>query len=489
MYTKNEFMDYVRDHLAIQESERANIERAYDFGAQSHTGQLRASGEKYFESHSVGTAMHLIDIGMGPNMVIAGLLHDVVEDTPVTIEEIEATFGHDIAHLVEGVSKLGELKYHGNERHVESLRKFFVAASSDVRVLILKLCDRWHNLETLEYLPPAKRQRIALESMMIHGAIASRLNMGKLTGIINDLAFPYAMPDEYKKTIELRENILKREDKIIEEMYRDTLHILTESLGYTPHVDRRKKGLYSFYKKMERYDWNAEKIYDLMAIRAIVRDESDCYKALGAIHGKWRPVPGRIKDYIATPKPNGYQSLHTSVFTGRGNVLEVQIRTQAMHDFAEYGIASHHTYKVDSEVGHKGKFDWISQLGAVKREDQTQDEYLKELKTDFFADRIFAMTPEGDVIDLPQGATILDFAFAVHTELGLTAQGGKINGNYKALKTPLASEDIVEIVPGKLAKPTTDWLEWSVTNLAHSRIRKALGIKRKFVPAKKQIAK
>lgn len=446
------------------------IERAYDFAKKAHTGQKRVNGEDYFIGHCVHVADHIIELGMDATLIAAALLHDTIEDTEVSVEELKIEFGDEIAKLIEGVSKLGKVKYRGNERHVESLRKFFVSVAQDVRVVILKLADRWHNLETLEHLSPEKQKRIAQESILIHAPLASRLGMGKLVVIINDLAFPYAYPEDYKKTKELRDTRLKNADATITKLYRNLQVELTKSLGYSPKIDKRLKGMFSLYKKLERKKWNIDEVYDLVALRAIVNTVADCYQGLGAVHSHWRPVPGRIKDYIAVAKPNGYQSLHTAVFSGDGPIVEIQLRTQDMHEFNEYGVASHHSYKGAS--GGKESFAWIEQLRLFQAADLQPSDYLKRLKTDFFQDRIFVFTPKGDVIDLPRGATILDFAYAVHTQIGEHASGGKINGKYMALKTPLSSEDIVEIVTNPKSHPTDKWLEQCVTSNAIGRIRR-----------------
>lgn len=451
------------------------IERAYLYAQKAHAGQIRASGEPYFDAHCVPVAKHVIQMGMDATLICAALLHDTIEDTDTTCEALTAEFNAEIAQLVEGVSKLGKIKYHGNERHVESLRKFFVSVAADVRVVILKLADRWHNLETLEFLPPEKQQRIALESLMIHAPLASRLGMGKLVTTINDLAFPYAYPEEYKKTKQLMDARLKKADATITKMYRGLAADLHTVLGYTPKIDRRIKSVYSLHKKLSRKKWNVDEVYDLVALRAIVHTIPDCYQALGAIHTHWRPVPGRIKDYIAVPKPNGYQSLHTSVFSGDGPIVEIQVRTKEMHEYNEYGIASHHSYKSSDNKGTtKESFAWIEQLRDFQSADISPGDYLKRLRTDFFQDRIFVFTPKGDVIDLPAGATLLDFAYAVHTKIGETASGGTINGKYAALKTPLNNEDIVEIITNGKAHPSEKWLEQAETSNALTRIRRYL---------------
>jgi GTP pyrophosphokinase len=473
--TKRQFIEHVKNaNPKISAFDLGKIERAYDFSKKAHVGQIRASGESYFTGHSVPVALHIIELGMDTPLICAALLHDTIEDTLVTKEEIEKEFDPEVALLVEGVSKLGKVKYRGNERHVESLRKFFISVASDVRVVILKLADRWHNLETLENLPAEKRQRIAEESILIHAPLASRLGMGKLVNTINDLAFPYAYPDAYRKTKELMNTRLKNAEGTITKMYRDLSADLHNALGYSAKIDKRIKGTYSLYKKLERKNWNIEEVYDLVALRAVVQSVSDCYQALGTIHNHWRPLPGRIKDYIAVPKPNGYQSLHTAVFSGDGPIVEIQVRTDEMNDFNEFGVASHHSYKHANGAHGNGKetFAWVEQLRLFQGADLSPNDYLKRLRTDFFQDRIFVFSPKGDVIDLPAGATVLDFAYAVHTQVGEHASGGKINGKYVALKTPLSSEDVVEIVTNSKAKPSEKWLEYCVTSNAIGRIRR-----------------
>jgi GTP pyrophosphokinase len=473
--SKKNFFKYIDANLPdITPEELVTINDAYEFAKVAHTGQYRASKESYFEGHCVPVAMHIIELGMDGTLISAALLHDTIEDTEVTVEEIKEKFGEEVAHLVEGVSKLGTLKYRGNERHVESLRKFFVSVASDVRVVILKLADRWHNLETLQYLPEEKQKRIALESIMIHAPLASRLGMGKLVTTINDLAFPYAYPEEYTRTKKLMDAKLKKAEGTIKKVYRGMLVTVSDTVGYMPKVDKRVKGTYSLYKKLERKHWNEDGIFDLVALRVITNTVADCYSALGAVHNHWRPVPGRVKDYIAVPKPNGYQSLHTAIFSGDGPIVEVQFRTQEMHEFNEYGVASHHSYKnttlqrgIDKET-----FAWIEQLREFQNAELTPSDYLKRLRTDFFQDRIFVFTPKGDVIDLPFGATILDFAYAVHTQIGEHANGGKINGKYMALKSTLHSGDIVEIDTSTKSHPSDKWLDMSITSNAQGRIKR-----------------
>lgn len=474
-HLKTEFFQKIANtYPDMSEPDKTLINLAYDFAAKVHSGQTRKSGSDFFSEHCLGVANHIIELDMDPPLICAALLHDSVEDTEITQSEILNTFGQEISDLVEGVSKLDRVQYLGNERHIESLRKFFISVAQDLRVVILKLADRWHNLETLQYLTPERQQHIAMESLMIFAPLASRLGIGKLVGTINDLAFPYAYPEEYKKTRELMDSQIKKSEATITRMYRDLSSDLHNSLGYSPEIDKRVKGVYSLYKKLERYHWEVELIYDLVALRAIVKNVKDCYQALGAIHDHWRPAPGRIKDFIAVPKPNGYQSLHTAVFSGDGLMVEIQIRTKEMHEFDEYGIASHHSYKMGQLHGsdYKESFAWINQLREFQKDDISPSEYLKQLGTDFIHDRIFVFTPKGDVIDLPQGATILDFAYAIHSEIGEHASGGRINGKYMALKTPLENEDIVEIVTNTKAHPSDKWLEYCVTSDAQNRVRR-----------------
>ena len=479
--TKKQFLAEVKTCLPkITKTDYELIGKACDFAIQAHKGQQRKSGNDYFKDHCIPVAEHILDLGMDTPLICAALLHDTIEDTNATYDDVKKNFGKDIADLVEGVSKVGQLQYQGNERHAESLRKFFISVAQDLRVVILKLADRLHNLETLQYLKPERRKEIALESILIHAPLASRLGMGKLFGSINDLSFPHAYPEAYKKTKALMDASIKKGESSINKLYRD-LHIdLRESLGYETKIDKRIKGVYSLYKKLERKKWNVEEIYDLVALRAVVKDVPDCYKALGAVHKHWKPVPSRIKDYIAVPKPNGYQSLHTAVFSGDGLVVEIQIRTQEMHDFAENGIsASHHVYKNVQFGNHEvGDFAWIKQLEDLQSVELSPNDYLKRIKADFTQDRIFTFTPKGDVIDLPVGATIIDFAYSIHSDIGDHTSGGRINGKYMALKTALPSEAIVEIVTNPKSHPSEKWLDMCVTESAHSKIHRYINKQR-----------
>jgi GTP pyrophosphokinase len=461
------------------EADIALIKKAYDFAVRAHTNQKRFSGEPYF-NHCFRVAMNLADFRMETKVIVAGLLHDTLEDANITPKEFEAQFGKEILFLVEGVTKLGKLKYHGEQRHVESLRKFFIATTKDVRVLIIKLADRLHNVSTLEFVPPEKRKRIAQETLEIYAPLAYRLGMGIIRHRLEELSFPYAYPEEYKKTKDL---MMAREDEIqkrLEKFYRSLKKEIAQA-GYKQfRTSNRMKGTYSLYKKLAEKKMDMAKVYDLMAIRVIVPTVADCYGILGVIHANWRPLPGRIKDYIAFPKPNGYQSLHTTVFTGDGGIIEVQIRTEEMHQEAEYGIASHLGYKEGitqnktriEDVGKK--YAWFKQLVELQENVSQTGEFLNQLKVDFFENRVFLFTPKGDVIDLPEGSSPIDFAYAIHSEIGDHVSGARVNGKFVSIDTGLHNGDIVEIETKKSVSPTRKWLENAKTTLAKRHIRMAL---------------
>ncbi len=442
--------------------EKKQIQEAYDFAQKAHEGQKRASGEPYF-NHAFETAKNLALFGFDTTTIIAGFLHDVVEDTEVERKEIEKTFGEDVAFLVDGVTKLGTLKYQGRERHIKSLQKFFIAVAKDFRVVAIKLCDRLHNIKTLEYVKKEKQQRIALETIEIYSPLAFRLGMSKLAKELEDYAFPYAYPKEYKMTKELLNKKRKTDEKYLHKVWKTLKTELAEHNITTIETHSRVKGLYSLWKKLKRKNMDLDKIYDIVALRVILPTVEDCYRALGVIHSRWRPFPGRIKDYIALPKTNGYQSIHTTIFTGDGGIAEIQIRTKEMHDFAEFGLAAHHLYKSGDGV------DWLHGLESINDEKT----FMKSLKTDFFDYRIFVFTPEGDVIDLPEGASALDFAYTIHSEIGNTAQAAIINGKNSALKTILKSGDIVKIETNKKARPSRKWLDFAKTTIARKHILQA----------------
>lgn len=491
------------------ESDKELIEKAYTFAAKAHEGHKRYSGEPYME-HISNVGFKLAAMGMGPRTVAAGLLHDTIEDTPVTTLDIKREFGDEILFLVEGVTKLSSVRYYGTDRHNESLRKLFVATSQDIRVLIIKLNDRLHNMETLSHVPPEKQLRIARETLEIYVPIAHRLGMGKIRKELEDLAFPYVYPAEYKRVLEVIEKkkgkyheTLERERKVLQKR-------LADSGLLNFHTSFRVKGLFSLYHKLKRKEWDIATVYDLLAMRVVVNSIEDCYRTLGIIHELWRPLPRRMKDYIAFPKPNGYKSLHTTVTTQNETILEIQIRTNDMHQESEFGIASHLMYKQpvtiagtsskfgnlipslfrpfsrravvdekinkDNTVPDKDKIPtWIKQIGTHSTKDHgSEEDFMSDMRDDFFSNRIFVFTPIGDVVDLPVGATPVDFAFAIHSEIGNHMAGVKVNKKLVQFDTTLHNGDIVEIETKKSAKPTKKWLDFARTSVAKRHIRSTL---------------
>lgn len=492
------------------EADRLLIEKAYTFAKQAHEGQLRKSGEPYF-THVAAIALRLATMGMGPRTIAAGLLHDTVEDTEVTTADLRETFGEEILFLVEGVTKLSSVRYYGTDRHNESLRKLFVATSQDIRVLIIKLVDRLHNMETLEYVSKEKQLRIARETLEIYVPVAHRLGMGVIRKELEDLAFPYVYPEAYQRVVSLMKQKAGKAEELLEKERKALQKRLVDAGMHQFHTSYRVKGLFSMYHKLSRKDWSMEEVYDLLAIRVVVDTVEDCYKTLGTIHEFWRPLPGRMKDYIAFPKPNGYQSLHTTVTTQNGTILEIQIRTRKMHHESEYGVASHLTYK-EQETGSaastswfsnlapslfrpfswrertagkttvtKGLPDrekipaWISQIGEIyTTEKSSGQEFVDDMRKDFFTNRIFVFTPNGDVVDLPVGASPIDFAYAIHSEIGNHVAGAKVNKKLVQLDTALKNGDIVEIETKKSAKPTPKWINFAKTSMAKRHIKNAL---------------
>lgn len=461
-----------KNYGTVTKKEQDLISRAYTFAKEAHKEQKRKSGEPYF-IHVYAAGLNCAEFGMGPTTVAAALLHDTIEDADVTKEELAKEFGDDVAYLVEGVSKLEKIKYRGRERHVESLRKFFVASAEDPRVIIIKLGDRLHNIKTLEHVDEEKRRRIALETIEVHANLAWRLGMGRLTGELQDHAFPYAYPEEYKMVDKLLKQKKNINEKYIEKVYKSlkkemALHGVKDITTY-----HRIKKKYSLYKKLVRKDMDIEKVYDIVALRVIVPTIEDCYKVLGIIHNMWRPFPGRIKDFIALPKQNGYRSIHTTIFTGDGGVAEIQMRTPEMHRQAEYGIASHYAYKnKSSNIADSQYFRWLHSLAELK--DRTTKDFVKDIKSDLFSNRIFVFTPEGDVIDLPEGSSVIDFAYAIHSHIGAQAYAAKINGKHSALKTTLKNGDIVSVETKESSHPTTKWLDYVQTGMARKHIQRYL---------------
>lgn len=453
----------------------ALIKKAYDFSQKIHSEQKRYSGEPYF-NHVFNVGKSLAEMRMDPKTVAAGLLHDTVEDGHISDEEIEKEFGKEISFLVKGVTKLGKLKYRGVERHVESLRKFFVAMAVDIRVLVIKLADRMHNISTLQHVPKEKQKRIALETLEIHARIADRLGMGRLRSELEDGSFQYAFPTEYEKVRELLKEKRGVGEKDVEKIHRILQKELAQEGITKVKTESRVKHLYSLYKKLQKKDMDISKVYDLVALRIIVESVEDCYRVLGIVHRLWRPLPGRIKDYIALPKPNGYRSIHTTIFTGDGGIVEIQIRTKQMHEEAEYGIASHLFYKEKSKDKDEQarSIEWINQLLEWQKNVSHSGEYLENLKMDFFKYRVFVFTPKGDVIDLPDESSPIDFAYTIHSSIGDHIFAAKVNGKMVPLDTKLKNGDIVEIDTKKTATPKSKWLDYAKTTVAKRHIKNYL---------------
>ena len=469
----------------FKDQEKSLIERAFNFALRGHEGQKRFSGDDYI-THPVSVAFFLFNLNLDSTTICAGLLHDILEDTDTTPEIIEKEFGKEITFLVQGVTKLGKFEYSTRPQlkrvnvkdHFNSLKRMFLAMAEDIRVILIKLADRYHNMETLKYLTKDDQIKIATETLEIYAPIAARLGMGKLKGQLEDLAFPYVYPEEYTWLIKQvkdkyvdRSNYIDRTKPVIK-------RYLTDEGINIIDIHSRAKHYYSLYQKMMKKELEIDKILDLVAIRIIVPDIKSCYEALGIIHNRYKPMPGFVKDYIALPKPNGYRSLHTTIFCEKGRIAEIQIRTPEMHDFAENGIAAHWSYTESgkkSVMANTKEIDWISQLKKFLSEAQSGDT-ISNLKIDFFKNRIFALTPKGDVKDLPEGATPIDFAFSIHTGLGTSIMGAKVNGKMVPISTELKNGDVVEIVKGKNVKPTMDWLKMVKTTEARRQIKSYLGI-------------
>ncbi len=502
----------------------ALVEKAYEYSKKAHEGQTRFSGEPYF-IHAAATAKVLAEYGMGAMTIAAGLLHDAVEDARVSREEIEKEFGKELLFIVDGVTKLGTHKYRGAERHAESLRRLLVATASDIRVLIVKLADRFHNMQTLEHVPEHKRRRIALETIEIYAPIADRLGIGRMKRNLEDLAFPFIDPDAAAHTTEVRKLKTKETEDGLAKVRKELGRELAKKGLKSFRTDVRMKGLWSLHQKLKRKHDDINLIHDIAALRIIVPTIEDCYTTLGAVHALYKPLPGEFKDYIAFPKPNGYQSLHTTIVTPEAGIVEVQIRTEEMHRHAMFGIASHMTYKqlgkgvekLDA-AAQKSRFSalsfsWRSLIPSLmrvtKREDSGEknpirippwlaelaeahagvagsEEFVEGLKEDFFSHRVFVFTPQGDVIDLPATSTPIDFAYAIHTDLGNHLQGAKVNGKLVSFETELRNGDIVEIIRRDSARPSAKWLELVRTSLARRQIRSALGMTDQTKPARRR---
>ena len=453
------------------------IKKAYSFAERAHEGQMRIGGAPYF-THVFETAKTLAQLGMDTETIVAGLLHDVVEDTAVTEEELVAEFGPGVATLVAGVTKLGTLKYKGHERYAENLRKFFVAMANDLRVVIIKFADRLHNLKTLEFLREDKRKRIALESIEVYAPLANRLGMAKIKGDLEDAAFPHAYPKEYTQMEGILKENKEQYEKYIIEIKKRLEQELEKNKVRTVHMSHRVKRKYSLWRKLLKRDMDIKKVYDIVALRVVVETVEECYRVLGIIHSIWSPVPGRIKDYISQPKPDGYRSLHTTIFTHSDRMSEIQIRTKEMHAEAANGILVRFTYREKENkkvnLSEKLKFKWIEELKRLDYSPNEPKSFLENLKMDFFNDRIFVFTPEGDVVDLPEGSCPIDFAYAIHSDIGDHISGAKINGKMSNIFSKLQNRDIVEIIKKNNAYPSGKWLKYVKTTIAKKHIRSYL---------------
>jgi GTP diphosphokinase / guanosine-3',5'-bis(diphosphate) 3'-diphosphatase len=466
-----DLLEKVRDYNPDADLEL--LRRAYVFSALEHKGQVRHSGEPYLV-HPLEVATILTDMKMDAVTIAAGLLHDVVEDTLTTTERLEQTFGVEVAHVVEGVTKISAITFSSSEeRQAENFRKMLLAMVDDIRVILVKLADRLHNMRTLSFLPEDRRQRIAQETLDIYAPIANRLGMAKVKNELEELAFRFLEPDAYELLKAKVERRRKASEGVVEELSRTIVAKLKEAQVPVVGVDGRAKRLYSIHKKLRRQRIDLDRVYDFVALRIVTRTIKDCYAALGIIHQTWSPVPGRIKDFIAMPRPNGYQSLHTSVISESGFPFEVQIRTEEMHLRAEEGIAAHWKYK-EGRVGAERDepyFVWLRQLLEWQQEVRDPQEFIQNLKIDLYPEEVYTFTPKGQVKPLPRGATPVDFAYAIHSDVGAQCVGARVNGRMVPLRTPLKNGDIVEIMTQKSHQPSRDWLSIVVTSKARNRIK------------------
>ena len=452
------------------------IRKAYEFSQKHHAGQSRASGQPYLV-HPLEVALVLAEMKMDPVAIAAGLLHDSVEDTSVTVVDIRKEFGEQVAHIVEGVTKISAIDFATREeQQAENLRKMMLAMVDDIRVVLIKLADRLHNMRTLEHLLPERQQKIAKETLEIYAPIAHRLGMGKIRGELEDLGFHYVDPIGYQQVhdaVEARRKAGEAFLSRVETVFRDKL----KEAGITATVESRIKRLYSIYKKLQRQHITVEQVYDLYAMRVVTQSVQDCYAVLGIIHNLWRPVPGRIKDFIAMPRPNLYQSLHTSVIAEEGTPFEVQIRTEEMHKMAEEGIAAHWKYK-DGPVSAQDeqRLAWLRQVVEWQRDVSDPSEFLSTLKIDLYPEEVYTFTPKGKVVVLPRDSSPIDFAYSVHTEVGHSCVGAKVNGRMVPLRFKLHSGDIVEILTQAGHKPSRDWLAIAKSSRARNKIKHWLNV-------------
>lgn len=481
-------LENAEDHY--NENELLELDHAISIASEAHKGQKRQSGDPYI-SHPLHVATILVDWGMDMDTVIAGVLHDTVEDTTVSLEQIESLFGRDIAFLVDGVTKVSQARAGMRDldsylpQTTDNLSKLLIAVGQDVRVIIIKLADRLHNLTTLSSMPPAKRTKIARESLEVFAPMADRLGMGRVRMQIEEIAFSYLDPAEYKRLKNLMKQRLGKSTRKLGYIRQEVEAELKKS-SIAFEMDGRVKSIFSLYKKLKKVDGNIDDIYDLIALRIIVENKEDCYKVLGILHTLYQPMIARIKDYIAVPKPNGYQSLHTTVITKNQQIVEFQVRTRTMHEFAERGLAAsfHYHEQKDSKAYTKNKktatslppnLQWISELQEVAAHLRSGDEITKDqLFIDLFSDRIFVYSPTGDIYNLPEGALPLDFAYRVHSDIGKHAYSFQVNGSIHPFDKPLKNGDVVEVITRKNVKPKPDWMELVMTGHAKDKLRSQL---------------
>jgi guanosine-3',5'-bis(diphosphate) 3'-pyrophosphohydrolase len=469
----------LRQHLGyLKPSDIGRIEEAYQFSDAAHQGQFRLSGHPYI-SHPLAVAEIVADWQLDTQAVMAALLHDVMEDTKISKQQITERFGKPVAELVDGLSKLDKIEFQSQaDAQAENFRKMLLAMARDVRVILIKLADRLHNMRTLDAVRPQTRKRVARETLEIYAPIANRLGMNEMRTRIEDLAFRYAMPKEYEWVSKLAEKAATAKEGYIERVKAAVAEDLRKAGVPFVEIQGRVKHLFSLYQKLLKHERDIVQIHDLIALRVLLKDVAGCYAALGIIHQRWKPLSGRIKDYIAQPKPNGYKSLHTTVFCDDGEIVEFQIRTVEMHEEAERGIAAHWRYDEDGKQATAAmaeQLSWVKDLAETQREIHDKQAYLESLETlkiDVFQNRIFVFTPKGDVIDLPEGATPVDFAYAIHSHIGATCVGARVNDVIVSLDSVLNSGDFCEIIVDKNRKsPNPDWLTFVKTSHARSHIR------------------